>query len=71
MGTVQEIESAIEHLGRADLARLAEWAVARHHGDWARQMNSDAAAGRLDFLFNEADSERRAGALRSWPAEDK
>ena len=31
------------------------------------QMEQDAASGKLDFLFQEADEERRAGKLRDWP----
>lgn len=69
MSTVQEIEAAIERLNSDELARLAEWVVARHHGDWARQMDQDAAAGRLDFLFSEAEKERHAHPLREWPGQ--
>jgi hypothetical protein len=32
-------------------------------------MDSDATAGKLDFLFHEADAERAAGSLHDWPAE--
>jgi hypothetical protein len=30
-------------------------------------MDQDAEAGRLDFLFQEADAERAAGQLNDWP----
>ena len=33
------------------------------------QMDEDAAAGKLDFLFDEADRERKAAKLRDWPEE--
>jgi hypothetical protein len=30
-------------------------------------MDQNAAAGRLDFLFEEADAERTTGQLHDWP----
>ena len=69
MATVEEIEQAIEQLAPMDLARLATWVTARHHEEWTRQMDRDAQAGKLDFLFAEAEAERRADTLRDWPEE--
>jgi hypothetical protein len=60
MHSVEEIEQAVEQLAPPDLARLAAWIEARLHNQWSRQMDKDAAAGKLDFLFEEADAERRA-----------
>jgi len=34
--------------------------------NWDKQMEEDAASGKLDFLFSEADQERKAGKLRDW-----
>ena len=31
-------------------------------------MDKDAASGKLDRLFEEAESERAKGTLRDWPA---
>ncbi len=67
MSTVEEIERAVERLAPADFARLAAWIDARRHAQWTRQMDQDAAAGRLGFLFDEADAERTAGQLHDWP----
>jgi len=50
-----------------DFARLTSWLDARHHEQWTRQMDQDAAAGRLDFLFEAAGVERAAGQLPDWP----
>jgi hypothetical protein len=62
--TVMEIKEEIARLTaeeRAEIAReLADEA-------WSAQMRADAAAGRLDFLFDEADAERREGLLKTWP----
>ncbi len=67
MATVEEIEQAIERLAPTDFSRLATWVAARDQEGWTQQMNRDAAAGKLDFLFAEAEAERRAGTLCDWP----
>ena len=71
MTTVEEIEQAAERLAPSDFDRLAAWISARYHDLWSRQMDSDGAAGKLDFLFNEAAAERAAGSLHDWPADNK
>jgi hypothetical protein len=45
------------------------WVNTRYHELWKRQMDGDAAAGRLDFLFNEADADRAAGSCHDWPSD--
>ena len=67
MSTVEEIERAAEQLAPADFGRLVSWINRRHHEQWTRQMDQDAAAGKLDFLFEEAEAERRSGQLRDCP----
>ncbi len=67
MNTVEEIEQAAEQLAPSDFVRLASWVSARHHELWTQQMEHDADAGKLDFLFDEAEAERQAGSLRDWP----
>ena len=69
MSTVEEIEQAAEHLAPTDFARLASWVSTRNHDLWTQQMERDAASGKLDFLFDEADAGRKSGALHDWPAE--
>ena len=68
MKTVEEIEKAAEQLAPADFNRLAAWVNQHHHNQWKQQLERDSAAGKLDFLFNEAASERKAGQLNDWPA---
>jgi hypothetical protein len=36
---------------------------------WERQLDHDASSGKLDFLLDEAHSERDAGSLKVWPPE--
>jgi hypothetical protein len=71
MNTVEEIEQAVARLAPSDFDRLASWISARYHDLWTRQMDGDAAAGKLDFLFNEAAAERQAGPLPDWPSDKK
>ena len=68
MSTVEEIERAAEQLPHSEFARLASWIGARNHELWTQQMERDAAARKLDFLFEEAEAERNAGQLHDWPA---
>jgi len=67
MSTVEEIKRAVEQLPPEDFARLTSWIDARRHAQWTCEMDKDAAAGRLDFLFEEAEAECAAGQLHDWP----
>jgi hypothetical protein len=69
MNTVEEIEQAAARLAPSDFDRLASWVSTRYHDLWKRQMDADAAAGKLDFLFNEAAAERQADALHDCPTD--
>jgi hypothetical protein len=35
---------------------------------WDEQMDRDAAAGRLDLVFREAEDEMAGGLVRDWPS---
>jgi hypothetical protein len=67
MSSVTEIEQAIEQLPPDDFTVLRRWFITRDSVIWDSQMDRDAADGRLDFLFDEADKERAEGSLRGWP----
>lgn len=67
MSTVLEIENAIERLRPDERAQLAAWLAHKEAQDWNAQMDADATAGKLDFLFRESDEERKAGKLKQWP----
>ena len=69
MNTLEEIEQAAERLAPLDFDKLALWVSTRYHDVWKRQMERDAADGKLDFLFHEAAVERQAGLLRDWPSD--
>jgi hypothetical protein len=67
MSTVEEIEQVVEQLAPDDFDRLVSWINRRYHEQWIRQLDQDAATGKLDFLFEEAEAERQSGQLRDWP----
>lgn len=69
MSSVMEIESAIVGLPKDEFWKLAEWFDEVKSKNWDAQMKQDAEAGRLDFLFDEAVSSRKAGTSKSWPAQ--
>ena len=65
--SLTEIKSAVRELSPKELAELAAFILKQDNAAWTRQMEEDAAGGKLDFLFEEADGERAAGRLRDWP----
>jgi hypothetical protein len=67
MDRVEEIESAIQGLPPQEYERLVEWFRAREQARWDEQMDRDSSAGKLDFLFEEAERESAQGLLREWP----
>lgn len=67
--SLSEIKSAVRDLSPKELAQLAAFIAEQDNAVWDKQMDEDAAAGKLDFLFDEAERERAAGQLRDWPAD--
>jgi hypothetical protein len=70
VSTVAEIIDAVRHLSDPEkdefLARLRE---VEFEDAWDRQMDADAAAGKLDLLVKEADTAIESGTLRDWPCD--
>lgn len=67
MDRVQEIEAAISSLAPEDYRRFVDWFRARESARWDEQMDRDSASGKLDAIFEEAETEAREGSLREWP----
>jgi hypothetical protein len=67
MSRVEEIERAILGLDDTEFAQIAQRVHDIEQERWDRQLDRDAGAGRLDFLVQEARSERRQGLLKDWP----
>ena len=69
MSTVEEIETAVRKLPRTEALRFEHWFLEFMQEKWDAQLDADAAAGRLDFLVDEARHEKNAGTLKAWPPE--
>jgi hypothetical protein len=67
MDRVEEIEAAIQHLPPEEYQRLVQWFRSQEQARWDEQMDQDSSAGKLDFLFEEAERESAQGLLREWP----
>jgi hypothetical protein len=65
MERVEEIEAAIANLPADDYRRLVDWFRAREQSRWDDQIDRDSAAGKLDFLFGEAERESAQGLVRA------
>jgi len=67
--SLAEIKVAVTDLSLAELAELTAFILEQDDPDsWDKQMEKDAAAGKLDFLIEEADRAEREGTLRDWPS---
>lgn len=64
MGTVEEIEKAIEELPPVELARFRAWFEAFDAAQFDRKIERDAASGKLDQFAEKAQAEFRAGRAR-------
>lgn len=65
--SLSEIKNAVRELSPEELAELAAFISTQDNAAWNKQIEEDAASGKLDFLFDEAERERTAGQLRDWP----
>jgi hypothetical protein len=61
MGTVKDIEDAVQRLSPADLDAFRAWFSEFDAALWDRQIEADVAAGRLDAMADEAIEDLRAG----------
>jgi hypothetical protein len=71
MSKVEQIESEIAKLSPAEVRQISRWLQEFLGEQWDKQIESDSEAGRLDFLFDEADAERQSNTLRDWPPDRK
>lgn len=61
MSTVTEIERALRGLPPEELAKFRAWFAEFDADQWDRQIERDAAAGRLDALAEESLADLREG----------
>ena len=66
--SLTEIKDAVTELSQEELAELTAFILEQDSLDgWDEQMETDAAAGKLDFLIQEAERARQEGTLKDWP----
>jgi hypothetical protein len=61
MSTIQELEAAVRQLSPEDRAAFRAWYAEFDAQEWDRQMERDAAMGRLDWLVAEAKEHLQHG----------
>ena len=59
MDKVESIERDVEHLDDKSFAAFRAWFVEYDNARWDRQIEKDAAEGKLDPLIDEALAEHR------------
>jgi hypothetical protein len=64
MANVKAIESAVESLPPVELAEFRRWFAEFDGNAWDKQIEQDAASGKLDLLAAEAIADYRAGSAR-------
>ena len=67
MSTVIEIQEAIARLPESEQRALARWFAEAFSDAWDNQIEDDIAAGRLDYLAEEAVAEFHAGQTTVFP----
>ena len=64
MAKVARLAEEIEALSPAEFAELREWLLEKDWEQWDRQIEEDAAAGKLDDLFERARAAHRTSKTR-------
>ena len=61
---IEQLQMEIEALSEQDFARLRSWFAEKDWEQWDKQLESDVAAGKLDFLLAEASTAKAQESLR-------
>ncbi len=64
MMQVEQLKAEITMLTDEDFARLRRWFADKDWERWDRQLEADVAAGKLDFLLNEAKIAKKQNLLQ-------
>ncbi len=65
MKTFEDLKSEIEALPHREYMKLVHWFAERDWDAWDKEIERDTAAGKLDFLIDEALEEKGKGKLRN------
>jgi hypothetical protein len=63
---IERLQREIEALSEEEFVQLRQWFAEKDWERWNRQIESDAAAGKLDFLRDEALAAKKQGKLYDW-----
>ena len=63
MAQIDHIKTDIETLSYENFAHLREWIAEKDWQRWDKQVERDAASGKLDFLREEAVAAKKKGQL--------
>lgn len=61
MSTVKEVEEALRQMTPEERAAFRSWYADFDADEWDRQLEADAAAGKLDWLIAEARQDKQQG----------
>lgn len=64
MGAIEKLELLVKSLSPEELAQFRKWFAEFDAEIWDRQIEADAAAGKLDRLIEESMAEHRANKSR-------
>ena len=64
MTKLELLEEEIKKLSPGELAQLRDWLLELDAQQWDRQIDQDAASGKLDKLFEKSLADHRAGKSR-------
>jgi hypothetical protein len=64
MGKIENLEKQIQELSDEELARLRQWFAEYNAEKWDRQIEADAAAGKLDRLAEKALRDHAEGRTK-------
>jgi hypothetical protein len=64
MTRLEQLEREIAKLNPDEFGQLRDWLLEQDWADWDRQIERDAAAGKLDGLMKQALSDHASGKSR-------
>jgi hypothetical protein len=64
MTKVEALEEEIKKLAPVEVAELRDWLLEQDAEEWDRQIERDAASGKLDKLFEQSLADHRGGKSR-------
>ena len=65
MSKVEQLKSEIEKLPKEDFVELFQWLTEKDWENWDGEIEADSAAGKLDFLIQEARQAKKKGTLKN------